>query len=262
MPDFKGLSPIFRHALESFEHGIFHYLDGTILGQKFSLLHIDHAIELLLKEKVVRLGHSIYKKDGKTISIYEAFGILENNKVIFAEKPRLEELHDFRNVVQHKGLTPDRHTTEFYITEAYKFVKRFLSDELAVKLENYLPSKYVKVLEGIEDQESGIRKMLDEWFADAEKIFQSESYEMAVLTAFIGVETLIRNKFNNDRSTPAPRLLKQFVVENKISEDVLQNFMTVNDLRNRLVHTAHRITREEAEETLELLSGIRKILSE
>ena len=36
-------SPMLRHAFESFEHGLLHYLEGTELGRKFALLHIDHA---------------------------------------------------------------------------------------------------------------------------------------------------------------------------------------------------------------------------
>ena len=90
MPDSKGLSPILRHSLESFEHGVFHYLDNTELGRKFALLHVDHSIELMLKEKVVRLGQSIYRKDGKTIGAHEAYTALESSNISVPEKPRLE----------------------------------------------------------------------------------------------------------------------------------------------------------------------------
>ena len=54
-----------RHALESFEHGLLHYLEGTEVGREFSILHIDLAVELILKEKVVRNGVPIFRKDGK-----------------------------------------------------------------------------------------------------------------------------------------------------------------------------------------------------
>jgi hypothetical protein len=97
-------SPIFKHAIESFEHGLEHYLDGTEKSRKFGLLHIDHAIELLLKERCVRLGKSIYKNDGTTLTIHETFRSLSNSNVSVPEQPRLEELHDLRNTIQHKGL--------------------------------------------------------------------------------------------------------------------------------------------------------------
>ena len=66
-------SPMFLHAVESFEHGLQHHLDGTTKSRKFALLHIDQAIELFLKEKVVRLGKSIYKSDGTTLNLHEVF---------------------------------------------------------------------------------------------------------------------------------------------------------------------------------------------
>jgi hypothetical protein len=160
MSDFKGLSPMLRHALESFEHGVFHYLDGTELSRKFALLHIDHAIELILKEKVAQTGQSIFRKDGKTIGIHEAYSALESKNVTILEKPRLEDLHDFRNIVQHKGLTPDEHTTEFYVTEAYRFMKRFLTEELGIRLASILPRPYITAMEGLEPGKPAYRKIL------------------------------------------------------------------------------------------------------
>ncbi len=68
-------SPMLKHAIESFEHGLEHFLDGTEKSRKFALLHIDHAIELLLKEKCVQLGKSIYRGDGTTLTIHEAFSL-------------------------------------------------------------------------------------------------------------------------------------------------------------------------------------------
>lgn len=62
MSNTNNIAPMLIHALESFEHGIFHHLDNTDTSRKFAFLHIDHAIELILKEKVVRLGLSILGK--------------------------------------------------------------------------------------------------------------------------------------------------------------------------------------------------------
>jgi hypothetical protein len=72
---------MFQHAVESFEHGLEHYLDGSQKGRKFALLHIDQAIELLLKEKVVQIGKSIYKSDGTTLSLHETFSSLRDMKL-------------------------------------------------------------------------------------------------------------------------------------------------------------------------------------
>lgn len=141
-------SPMFKHALESFEHGLEHFLDGTERSRKFALLHIDHAIELMLKEKCVQLGRSIYKSDGTTLGIHEVFSSLGKAQVSIPEQPRLEELHDLRNTVQHKGLVPDVLTAQFHVEIAYNFFKRFIESELSTPLDDVLPKRYRTLMEG------------------------------------------------------------------------------------------------------------------
>ena len=142
------LSPMLKHALESLEHGLEHYLDGTERSRKFALLHIDHAIELMVKEKCVMLGKSIFKGDGTSLSLHEAFHSIKKEGVAMPEQPRLEDLHDLRNTIQHKGLVPDVLTAQFHIETAYGFAKRFLGAELDVPLSDVLPARYRVLMEG------------------------------------------------------------------------------------------------------------------
>src|SRR5438128_7140604 len=88
------LSPLLRSAFEVLEHGLWHFLrSDTTTDMKFALLHIDQAIELLLKERVRQGGHSIYKNPKETITIWGAYDILENTlKCKLPEKPDLELL--------------------------------------------------------------------------------------------------------------------------------------------------------------------------
>jgi len=139
-------SPMFKHAVESFQHGLEHHLDGSERSRKFALLHIDQAVELMLKEKIVQLGKSIYKTDGSTLSLHESFRSLKDMSL--PEQPRLEELHDLRNTVQHKGLTPDAESTKFYIETAYFFIKRFLQEELGVRFGAIIPDNCRIPMEG------------------------------------------------------------------------------------------------------------------
>lgn len=138
---------MFNHALESFEHGLQHYLDGTERSRKFALLHLDQAVELFLKEKIIRLGKSIYKTDGTTLTFHESFSSLKS--IDIPEKPRLEEVHDVRNTIQHKGLTPDQTSTEFYVRILYDFAKRFLSEELDTVFATVIDTRHRALLEGI-----------------------------------------------------------------------------------------------------------------
>lgn len=255
MPDFKGLSPMLRHSLESFEHGIFHYLEKTELGRKFALLHVDHSIELILKEKVVCLGQSVYRKDGKTISIHKAYTALETSGVSIPEKPRLEDLHDFRNVVQHKGLTPDEHTTEFYVNEAYRFVKRFLHDELGLQLDTYLPRSYMKTIEGIETEEEKAGKDVNKRLSEAEAVFAAGAYESAIVSAYVALERAVRSKLNDDRQ-PLNVLVQRLVDEGHLSNRAQTRLRLITDLRNRAAHTGDTISGQQARQTLNTLKAI------
>lgn len=137
-----------KFAFETFQHGLEHYLEQSPLSRKFALIHLDQAVELLLKEKIVQLNKSIYKGDNTTLNMRECFNSLENAKVDLSERPRLEDLHDLRNAVQHKGLTPDPESTDYYVEVAYGFAKRFLPAELRVPFEEVVEAKHRRLMEG------------------------------------------------------------------------------------------------------------------
>jgi hypothetical protein len=148
-PKKPTLSPLLRSAFEVLEHGLWHYLrSSTTTDMKFALLHIDQAIELLLKERVRQSGHSVYKNPKETITVYGAYDILENQvKCKFPEKPDLELLHEERNNIQHKYANPSPEDAAFHVEHAMKFIERFTRDELTVALADYLPSEFLsKVL--------------------------------------------------------------------------------------------------------------------
>jgi len=144
-----ALSPLVRSAFEVLEHGLWHFLrSDTTTDMKFALLHIDQAVELLLKEKVRQGGHSIYKNPKETITIWGAYDILENKLGCkFPEKPDLELLHEERNNIQHKYANPSSEDAAFHVEHAMKFIERFTRDELKLVLADHLPSEFLsKVL--------------------------------------------------------------------------------------------------------------------
>ena len=112
---------------------------------KFALLHIDQAIELLLKERVRTGGKSIYKNPKETISIWEAYKILEQEiKCIIVEKPNLEMLHEERNNIQHRYSNPSSEDAAFHVENAVRFISRFVKDELKLELSDFVSSEYLK----------------------------------------------------------------------------------------------------------------------
>jgi hypothetical protein len=140
------LSPLLRSAFEMLEHGLWHFFrSNTTTDMKFAILHIDQAIELFLKERVRRGGKSIYKNPKETISIWEAYRILELElSCQIPEKPNLELLHEERNTIQHKYGNPDPEDTAFNVELAMQFIARFTKDELGIDLANYITSEYLE----------------------------------------------------------------------------------------------------------------------
>jgi len=141
----KRISPILRSCFESLEHGLFHFLRSpTSTDMKFAILHVDQAIELILKEKVRDLGKSVYKNPKETISIWGAYDVLAENKIKIPEKSDLELLHEERNSIQHKSANPDPNDAAFYIEKAVFFLNRFAKDELGVELKDYISSSHLE----------------------------------------------------------------------------------------------------------------------
>jgi hypothetical protein len=110
---------------------------------KFALLHVDQAIELLLKERVRASGNSIYKNPKETITIWGAYEILENKlHVSVPEKPDLELLHEERNSIQHKYANPSAEDAAFHVDCAMRFIDRFVREELKLELADFIPSEF------------------------------------------------------------------------------------------------------------------------
>jgi len=141
-----ALSPLIRSAFEVLEHGLWHFLrSNTTTDMKFALLHVDQAIELLLKQRVLAGGKSIYKNPKETISIWGAYDILEKElNCKFPEKPNLELLHEERNNIQHKYANPSPDDAAFHVEHAMKFINRLVKDELKLDLADFLPADFLE----------------------------------------------------------------------------------------------------------------------
>lgn len=110
---------------------------------KFALLHVDQAIELILKERVRAAGKSIYKNPKETISMYGAYEALEKLQVQIPEKADLELLHEERNSIQHKYANPSPEDAAFHIGKAVEFLCRFVKDELKLDIKEFVSADYI-----------------------------------------------------------------------------------------------------------------------
>lgn len=150
-------SPLFRSAMEVLEHGLWHYFrSDTATDLKFAIMHVDQAVELLMKECVRKNGKSIYKNPKETISLWGAYQILQDElDVSIPEKPDLELLHEERNNVQHKYLNPSAEDANFHVTNGLSFIVRFVSDQLKLDMYEHVPSDYIDELLGEAELEDG-----------------------------------------------------------------------------------------------------------
>lgn len=141
----KRTSPLLRSALEVLEHGLWHFFrSDTSTDMKFAILHVDQAVELLLKERIRQGGKSIYKNPKETISIWKAYEILSSElNCKIPEKADLELLHEERNNIQHKYANPAAEDASFYVGTAMKFIRRFCKEELSIDINDELPADYL-----------------------------------------------------------------------------------------------------------------------
>ncbi len=139
-----ALSPLLRSAFEVLNHGLWHFFrSDTSTDMKFALLHVDQAIELILKECVRAGGKSIYRNPKETITIWGAYEILAGLNILIPERPDLELLHEERNSIQHKYANPSAEDATFHIEKAMEFIQRFLKDELKVNIKDYVSAEYL-----------------------------------------------------------------------------------------------------------------------
>ena len=241
-------SPMLKFALETFQHGIEHYLEQSPLGRKFALMHIDQAVELLLKEKIVRLGKSIYKGDNTTLGMRECFASLGHANATVLERPRLEDLHDLRNAVQHKGLTPDRESTDYYVEVAYGFAKTFLPNELGIQFEEVVDRRHRALIEGAPKLDAAqVRGILQE----AQVAGTPSERILTAYTAYRRAAELIAGPTENRirlRSTIKNAALARGVAEHTIDAQLKE----LHRIRGELLDSDKTPTDEAANSYLEL----------
>jgi|ERR1035437_188432 mannose-6-phosphate isomerase-like protein (cupin superfamily) len=138
------ISPLLRSAFEVLNHGLWHFFrSDTSTDMKFALLHVDQAVELVLKECVRSSGRSIYRNPKETITIWGAYDALAELNIAIPEKPDLELLHEERNSIQHKFANPSAEDTAFHVHKAVKFIRRFLKGELKIDVKDYVSAEYL-----------------------------------------------------------------------------------------------------------------------
>lgn len=157
-------SPLFVSALELIAQATELYAEKHPRKYKFVILHLANAIELILKDRLIDKGVSIYKpKSSETIGVWSAFEELAKLNVVIPEKPIMELLIDDRNTIQHRFGFPNADSVYYYLENVIAFFKRFLVDEYSVQLgellSTYLSKEHLAILGFSSDPFSGVYQL-------------------------------------------------------------------------------------------------------
>ncbi len=239
-------SPLFVSAIELIAHSTELYTQGNERKYKFVILHLANAIELILKDRLVDKGASIYiPKKSLTITIWDSFERLGEIGVTVPERPVIELLVDDRNTIQHRFGFPDSETVYYYLKRVVAFFKRFLDEEYGVDLSDtlkpYLATEDLAILGLVEEEEDR--------YAQLDRLFEL-SPESAILQAYNALESKFlelmgidldsqRRPFMFWRAADFPHLLDDLAIAGFISQDTARKFNLLREMRNRAAHTAH-----------------------
>lgn len=239
-------SPLFISSIELLAHAIDLYASRDAKKYKFAILHLANAIELILKDRVVDCGQSIYKDNSKqTITIWEAFKLLDGCGVSIPEKPVIELLVDDRNTIQHRYGYPNGESVFHYLQQTLAFFTRFLSEHYGVELRSTLQLHTSK--ENLE--KVGFAFQNNESIAAIEELYKL-SPDAALLVAW----KLLDEHFSpflsskGNRGKPAIMLwhhtdfqdkLKLLQSSGLVEQSIFEDFLFLREMRNKAAHSQH-----------------------
>lgn len=257
-------SPLFISAMELLGHAVELFEQKTAKKNKFIVLHLSNAIELLLKDMVIDLGDSIFENNGKaTINIWSAFRVLESHGMTFPKKPQIEILIDDRNIVQHKFGYPSEESVVYYLDIVVDVFRDCISQRYGAEFDDIAPS-YVSqtglVLLGV-NPKSDLAK------ADAiakYDILSGVAMAYGVLedkvSQLLGHQTDVRPiMIWHDRRFF--RLLKEVKPGDLDGETPAAYFDSIRKLRNVAVHRQHHDTDSMEPTMREGLLKIKKLIA-
>jgi hypothetical protein len=271
-------SPLFVSSIELLAHATELFAGKNERKYKFVILHLANAVELILKDKLLTEGKSIYstKNQNLTIGIWDSFKNLSDLGIQIPEKPVIELLVDDRNTLQHRFGFPNEEAVFFYLSSTKDFFKRFLKDEyntsLSEELKIYLSNEKMKLLGIVKNELEHLNKL------------KEVSPEMAILQISSDIDKVSYDVLKPYRDTkdtkdqnirrklPMPSmysmnyLLRVLLESNTISDEEHQNlkgkYHEFRELRNRISHgrLEKKVTKKQLDQVYNYGIGLLKAL--
>jgi len=266
-------SPLFISSIDLIAHATELFRTDDEKKFKFIILHLANSVELILKDKLISSGITIYTTNSnKTIGIWDCMKELGKLNIAIPERAFLELLIDDRNSIQHRFGFPNREAVYYYLSGIISFFKRFLKDEFAIELKEEL-AVYLDIaqLEFLGLEGSEILQL------DKLKKF---SIDLAIIQAFDYLQNtfsnLTKKGYNTSTSkyiTPHSEFFVQFLeilIENKFANNISKaEILNLREIRNQVSHAHFDSKQKESthklnkayKTSIELIKGLEKAKS-
>lgn len=253
--DLISTSPLLNSGLELLDHGIKHLRQGSNQDLKFAVMHADNCVELVLKEIARYKGIRIIDKKGQSIGYYDCVNELQNLGVPIPELPDIDLLHTERNSIYHLGSQPDKKRAEWLVFGvALGFAKRICKDILGCDISTF--SRAFNNVALIGDEIVAERKtIVEKYLSEAVWANDHGMYNVCVISSYSGIEAYLGNAIPIDiRSNLG--MMQKLVEDELISQETLDDFMKLREIRNAVVHGASSSTEKESEFALRIFKTI------
>ena len=137
---------------------------------------------------------------------------------------------------------------------ALNFVKRICEDELGYDICRF--SKMFDFLELLNVEIVSKRKaIVEKYLSESVWAHDNGMYNACVISSYSGIEAYLGNAIPIDIRSQVG-MMQELVKDNLITQETLDDFMKLREIRNRVVHGISEATREEADLALGIFKEI------
>ncbi|HVB20522.1 MAG TPA: hypothetical protein VNG51_01070 [Ktedonobacteraceae bacterium] len=197
------------NAFSSLEHGVEHYLAGSDADLKFTVLHVFHAVELLLKARLAKAHPLLILQrpednpaTGYTADYSVVLKRLKNLGVdLTAENVgNLESLRITRNKIEHYEIQGNRQEIEDYVARAVKLLDGFVEKELGIRLKGRIrPELYREMEKAVYSYDERQERIRQRMAQDLPKKPKEQIGYQKIICSYCGEEAILvpDTRFNN-----------------------------------------------------------------
>ena len=170
-------------------------------------------------------------------------------------------IHDSRNLIQHRGVNISQQEAGSCIGMTYRFMKRFLRDELNLNIQELLDARYYRLFEDIHLLE--IHDIIQ--FIDTldEKITLHNPIWIVQAYAVLAGDLALGKPFIPHSEPIIPKMvIESLVSSGKISQTELTKFEDLRILRDKYILSTGSINRVNVEEYLKFALFLSQKLKE